>query len=192
MINVKCVVVGDGAVGKTSLLLSYTTKAFPGEYYPTVFDNYSASVMVDGVACNLGLWDTAGQEEYDRLRPLSYPQTDVFLLCFSLVNQVSYENVLNKWYPEVKHYCPLKPIILVGLKLDLRENKATVEKLQRLNQSPIKYEQGRSLASRIGAIKYLECSALTQVGMKIIFDEAIRTFIHPERRSRRRRQCSVL
>ncbi|MES1912196.1 MAG: Rho GTPase protein rac1 [Cercozoa sp. M6MM] len=174
MQNIKCVVVGDGAVGKTCLLISYTTNAFPGEYIPTVFDNYSANVMVDGRPINLGLWDTAGQEDYDRLRPLSYPQTDVFLVCYSIISPPSFENVKAKWYPEIQHHAPGVPLLLVGTKSDLRGDEATKQQLAAKGQHIIAEEEALAMQKQIGAVKYLECSALTQEGLKNVFDEAIR------------------
>jgi len=193
MQNVKCVIVGDGAVGKTCLLISYTTNAFPEDYIPTVFDNYSANVMVDGKPINLGLWDTAGQEDYDRLRPLSYPQTDVFLVAFSLISRASFENVKQKWWPELKHHCPGVPMILVGTKLDLRSDQNTVAKLREKNQTPITFEEGVEMSRQIGATKYLECSALTQKGLKNVFDEAIRVVLcPPQAPAKAKKKCSIL
>lgn len=192
MQNIKCVVVGDGAVGKTCLLISYTTNAFPGEYIPTVFDNYSANVMVDGQPINLGLWDTAGQEDYDRLRPLSYPQTDVFLLCFSITSPPSFDNVGKKWYPEIKHHAPKVPFILVGTKLDLRDDKDTRERLNQKRQTPVTLDDGNNLAKDLNAYKYLECSALTQAGLKNVFDEAIRCVLMNAAPPPRKRTCAIL
>jgi Ras-related C3 botulinum toxin substrate 1 len=183
MQNIKCVVVGDGAVGKTCLLISYTTNAFPGEYIPTVFDNYSANVMVDGKPIQLGLWDTAGQEDYDRLRPLSYPQTDVFLVCFSIISRSSYENVKTKWIPEIKHHVPFAPFLLVGTKMDLRCDNV---------QQSTTTEEGIALAKELNAKQYVECSALTQEGLKNVFDEAIRWALNKGDQSKKKRGCTIL
>eukprot|EP00761_Pharyngomonas_kirbyi_P011943 gb/GECH01011969.1/.p1 GENE.gb/GECH01011969.1/~~gb/GECH01011969.1/.p1 ORF type:complete len:203 (+),score=53.64 gb/GECH01011969.1/:1-609(+) len=173
METVKCVVVGDGAVGKTCMLISYANNSFPEDYIPTVFDNYNANVMYEDRTVSLGLWDTAGQEDYDRLRPLSYPDTHVFLICFSIVNPASYDNVKTKWYPEVDQYAAGTPIILIGLKLDLRDDSQTISKLQEKSLKPISEQQGKQMAEEIGAKGYLECSARTQEGLKEVFDKAI-------------------
>lgn len=190
--NIKCVVVGDGAIGKTCLLISYTTNAFPGEYIPTVFDNYSANVMVDGRPVNLGLWDTAGQEDYDRLRPLSYPQTDVFLIGFSIISPHSFDNVKSKWWPEVQHHAPGIPIILVGTKMDLRNDQNMIGQLQGRGLHVISPEEAHNRSREIGAVKYLECSALTQEGLKNVFDEAIRAALSKPKKAVKKGGCTVL
>jgi small GTP-binding protein len=126
--GIKCVVVGDETVGKKCLLISYTTNTFPQDYIPSYFDNYTINVMVDSKQINLGLWNTSGQEDFDRLRPLNYTMTDVFLLCFSVVSPTSFENVSTKWIPELLHHAPNTPIILVGTKTDLREDPIIVSR----------------------------------------------------------------
>ena len=113
----------------------------------------------------------AGQEDYDRLRPLSYPQTDVFLVCFSVTSPASFENVKEKWFPEVHHHCPGVPCLIVGTQVDLRDDPQVIEKLARQKQRPVAMEQGERLARELGAVKYVECSALTQKGLKNVFDE---------------------
>lgn len=132
-----------------------------------VFDNYSANVMVDGKPVNLGLWDTAGQEDYDRLRPLSYPQTDVFIICYSIIAPSSLDNVKSKWAPELQHHAPNVPRILVGTKSDLRQDTSAQQQLQSKGLSMVTIQDAEGVSREIGAKKHLECSALTQDGTAV-------------------------
>ncbi|GMI95714.1 Arabidopsis RAC-like 9, RHO-RELATED PROTEIN FROM PLANTS 8 [Hibiscus trionum] len=187
---IKCVTVGDGAVGKTCLLISYTSNTFPTDYVPTVFDNFSANVMVDGQTVNLGLWDTAGQEDYNRLRPLSYRGADVFLLAFSLISRPSYENVSKKkWVPELRHYAPAAPIVLVGTKLDLRDDRQF--HLDYPGACTISTEQGLELKKQIGALAYIECSSKTQQNVKAVFDAAIKVVLQPAKQKKQKKRLSI-
>jgi len=169
--RVKLVVVGDGAVGKTSLLISYATNNFPTEYVPTVFENYTARKKRNDETILLHLWDTAGQEEYDRLRPLSYPGADVVLLCFSTVSQASYDAIRDKWAPEVNHYIHEVPHILVGTKIDLREAQHPDPNSGKFE--PITPEMGQAMAKQIKAAKYVEVSSKTRQGLEEVFAQAI-------------------
>lgn len=123
----------------------------------------------------LGLFDTAGQEDYDRLRPLSYPQTDVFLVCFSVTSPASFENVREKWFPEVHHHCPGVPCLIVGTQVDLRDDNSVKEKLAKQKMRPVEKADGERMAKELGAVKYVECSALTQYKLKDVFDEVSTT-----------------
>jgi len=192
MTYIKCVVVGDGAVGKTCLLLSYSTNTFPGTYSPTVFDNYTANVMVDGKPIQLGLWDTAGQDEYDHLRPMSYNDTDVFLVCFSLSNRESFDNITVKWIPELQKHAPTVPMLLIGTKLDLRNDKKLVSELIQKKQPAVSTEEGQKKHAEIGAVSYRECSALTQDGLKAVFDEAIRAAVDNSKNKPTTCACVIL
>jgi len=120
--TLKCVLLGDGAVGKTSLIISYTTNGYPTEYTPTTYDNYSVKVGVDQEEVRLQISDTAGQDDFDHLRPLCYPDCDVIMMCFSVVNPTSLVNVKEKWVPEARKYLPKVPIVLVGTQTDLKSN----------------------------------------------------------------------
>ncbi len=171
--GLKCVVVGDAGVGKTCLLISHTTNAFPGDYLPNVCDNYSILIMVDDKPVNLDLWDTAEQEEFDRLRPyVSYPQTDVFLICFSIISPVSFDNVKSRWWPEIQHHAPNVPLVLVGTKSDLRDDQEALCSLEAKGLSLVPPAECEAIKTEIGAQSYYECSALTQDGLKDVFDGA--------------------
>jgi len=163
------------------MLQSYVSNSFSGEHIPTIFDNYSANVMVDGKIVNLGLWDTAGQEDYDRLRPLCYASTDVFLICFSVDSSVSMENVRKKWVPEVRRKSPGAKIVLCGTKLDLRNDPETAQYLRDRRRTLVSPSEGSALGKEIGAHAYVEASAITQEGMKQVFDECIRCSLQSDK-----------
>jgi len=189
-IRKKLVVVGDGTCGKTCLLIVLSKDEFPEVYVPTVFENYVADIEVDGKQVQLSLWDTAGQEAFDRLRPLSYPDTDVILMCFSIDAPDSLDNIPEKWTPEVKHFCPNVPIILVGNKKDIRNDEGIRRELSRMKQEPVRPEQGRVMAEKINAFSYLECSAKTKEGVREVFETATRAALHMKKK--KRSKCVLL
>jgi len=170
-VRIKLVAVGDGAVGKTSLLIAYAKGNFPDTYVPTVFENYTAQMDYQGKKILLHLWDTAGQEDYDRLRPLSYPGADIVLLCFSLVTDASFESVKDKWFPEVDHYIKNVPTILVGTKVDLREAKQPDPSTGEYH--PVSDDKAKSMADEIGAEKFIAVSAKTGENLKTVFQDAV-------------------
>ncbi|KAJ7055558.1 Rho type small GTPase [Mycena amicta] len=171
LIRRKLVVVGDGACGKTSLLIVFSEGQFPTKYLPTVFENHVADISIDNVPVELTLWDTAGQEEYDRLRPLSYPDTHVVVICYAVDSPDSLENVREKWMPEVKHYCHRDmPVVLVGCKTDLRGSEGGNNGVTTTTTR----QQGVLMQREIGAGAYAECSAKTGVGVHEVFQIATR------------------
>jgi len=191
----KLVIVGDGACGKTCLLIVFSKGTFPEVYVPTVFENYVADVEVDFKRVELALWDTAGQEDYDRLRPLSYPDSHVILICFAIDSPDSLDNVQEKWISEVLHFCQGLPIILVGCKMDLRNDPKTIEELRRTSQRPVTAQEGTAVAQKIGAKHYLECSAKTGQGVREVFEKATREALVTKKggsRSKRPRNCAIL
>ncbi|CAD6498942.1 BgTH12-07867 [Blumeria graminis f. sp. triticale] len=172
----KLVLLGDGACGKTSLLNVFTRGYFPTVYEPTVFENYVHDIYVDNVHIELSLWDTAGQEEFDRLRSLSYDDTHAIMLCFAVDSKDSLENVESKWVREIAENCQGVNLVLVALKCDLRELEDEPEEdgETRERKETINYEQGLLVARRINALRYLECSAMRNRGVNEVFTEAAR------------------
>ncbi|KAH9488048.1 Rho GTPase [Bulinus truncatus] len=180
----KCVVVGDGAVGKTSMLLRFVHGDFLTVYSPTHYDSFTVSVALgnEWTPCCLTLVDTAGQETYDRLRTLTYAETDVFILCFSVAEPDSFVNIKSRWIPELRAFQPKCPIILVGTQTDLRDKGNDELKLSNQNAQFISKKQGKRLAHKIRARTYAECSALTGEGLDNIFYHALMAAAVPKKK----------
>ncbi|XP_066507277.1 rho-related GTP-binding protein RhoF [Hoplias malabaricus] len=194
--QLKIVIVGDGACGKTSLLMVYAKKKFPETYAPSVFEKYVTRVTHGGKEIQLNLYDTAGQDDYDRLRPLSYQNADLILVCYDVTNPTSYDNILIKWFPEVNHFCRDIPTILIGCKTDLRKDKEKTRRLKAEGKDPITYTQGEETQRQMKSELYLECSAKYSENVEDIFKEATKLALASRRKLRKARKkkkaCSIL
>jgi Ras-related C3 botulinum toxin substrate 1 len=178
MKRLKVVVIGDDRHPdhpKTRFLLTYRDHADPGEYLATVFDNIKTRIMVDDRQVELQLWDTSGQEDHKKLRPLSYPQTDVFIATFSVVSPTSLGNIETTWIPELREHCPRTPVILVGLESELRDEvAANPDEWKSKGMEAVPSSKGEEMKTRIGALGYLECSTKTMVNIDETFEMAAR------------------
>ena len=166
------------------MLIRYATGQFPEVYLPTVYEKYVANNELDGQTVGLALWDTGGGEDYWTLRPLSYRDTDFFLLLFDVTNYSQFEDIYSYWWNELNHYCPNVPIILVASKIDLRVEGITT----------ITTVQGKAMAKKIDAAKYMEISSLKNWGVAELFQKAIKIghHYHTGTKKSKKRKCSIL
>lgn len=186
---VKCVLVGDSAVGKTALLVRFTSENFPDGYRPTVYESTGVEVYMDGVQISLGLWDTAGNDVFKNIRPMSYQQADVVLICYSVANPNSLASVQHKWISEIRQNLPRVPVLIVATQTDQRE-------MGPHRASCTTATEGKRVAREVRASGYLECSSLSNRGVQQVFESAVRAAVHQTRRLTRRRmfginQCKV-
>ena len=161
-------------------LITYSTNRFPiihSPYLTQVENSNQFKFWIFIWIINI-FFIKAGQEGFDQLRPIAYPQTDVFLVCFSTVFPSSLVNIQKQWISEIRKYCPTTPFLLVGTKIDLRNSPEEIERLAKKKERPISYEEGLKVAKQLKAVKYVECSSLNQQGIRDVFDEAILTVLN--------------
>ncbi|XP_071108825.1 rho-related GTP-binding protein RhoN-like [Haliotis cracherodii] len=163
LVRSKIVVVGDCSCGKTSLIRMYCKPGeFSDTYTPTGFDTFTSTYNVsETYRIQISIWDTSGDSGYDRVRPLSYTDADLIMVCFSVADPESMENVVSKWLPEVREHCPKQPLMLVGCKTDLRNEIKTVPPSKDKTPSIVSYDQGLKTAKHIGALVYSETASKT-------------------------------
>ncbi|XP_056637313.1 rho-related GTP-binding protein RhoU-like [Diorhabda sublineata] len=180
--KIKCVIVGDQAVGKTSLAVSYSNDSFPSEYVPTAYDNYNVQVQVNGKPVRVELCDTAGEDGLNPLRHLCYPGSDVFMLCFSIVKPNSFISACTRWADELSRLGAA--VVLVGTQADLATNVDVINRLRQFGQRPVMQSEARGLAERLNA-PYIETSALACTHLKEAFDTAIVIALKRQKRKTR-------
>ncbi|XP_076441568.1 cdc42 homolog [Babylonia areolata] len=198
--EVRCVVVGDDAVGKTSMLMGYATNRYPTQHVPSVFDNYAGRIKVGRKTLQLQIIDTLEVDESPSIRLSEYPGTDIFVVCFSVVRPETLRHVEDVWLPEIgAHAPPRTPFILVGTQADLRDVDEICNMLRERQEEPVTAAQGSSAARRLGAACYIECSPGVEKKLKKIINSAIASVLKvrdvevPAARGRHRTaMCTIL
>lgn len=178
---IRITVVGDGDTGKTCLLIVYKDKKFDEKYIPTIFDEYSMTIPINYEPYTIILSDTAGQEEFDKLRRLAYRFADTFILCYSIAERASFENISLIWAPELKRCRTKASIILVATKIDL------------LAERKVSTEEGEALAKEIGAAGFIETSAKKQWNIDAAFQMALWSVVSSRReKTKSRSSCCLI
>lgn len=183
----KSVIVGSHRVGKSNLILRFSQDQFMDNNHDqlnksSIVDNYCKTISINGGGVSISLWDTPSLPDYSRLRPLSYPPTDIFIVVFSLVDPGSLWDTAEIWCPEIAYHCPNTPFVLVGAKLDLRDDN---------NNRHITTQQGMAVAMKIGAVTYIETSAKTGYNVEILFRQIALTVLQGHRGTVKPKRCSV-
>eukprot|EP00026_Physarum_polycephalum_P020783 Phypoly_transcript_23590.p1 GENE.Phypoly_transcript_23590~~Phypoly_transcript_23590.p1 ORF type:complete len:175 (+),score=14.16 Phypoly_transcript_23590:65-526(+) len=151
------------------------------------------SLDVGGTTYSISLFDTAGREDYDRMRPLSYPGSRICLICYSITSVETLNRVASLYIHEIRHHLPNIPIILVGCKIDLRDDPETIARLKEKNMAFVTYKQGMEVAKSLNIERFMECSALKYIGINEIFAEAVRLAAHaPKKTKEKSGKCVLL
>ncbi|KIJ97971.1 hypothetical protein K443DRAFT_133647 [Laccaria amethystina LaAM-08-1] len=172
--QLKLTIVGNAVCGKSSPVVTYALGKFTEDFVPTVYDPHIEDINVNGKRVELSVWDTADQQYSACVRRLTYPNSHVVLICFAIDSPGSLQNVQETWIEEVTHYCPGAPIILLGCKVDLRKDPASINVLSKLGRAHVTEEEGLAVARKIGAAHYMETSSKERIGLYEVFECAAR------------------
>lgn len=168
--RLKITIVGDGACGKTCSLYAFAERNLPEKYEPTIFEHFELTLNINGNPLSIDLNDTAGQEDFERLRPLAYPGTDAFIMLYDISNPISLLNIFEKWIPEVRAYSTTVPIVLAGNKSDLRNDQNKISELQARGMTMTTFDEAMQQAKESKEfVSCLEYSAMTNLKVKEVF-----------------------
>ncbi|KAH0785731.1 rac-like GTP-binding protein RAC2 [Histomonas meleagridis] len=169
MRKIKCFVLGDDTVGKSSLLVTFCSGWFPKDYIPYSINNYYKNLLYNQDPVKLEIFDTNGDDIYDEIRRTTCTNVDVFIICFSLADRNSLSRVESKWIQEIRNSHQNVPYVLVGLKKDLQNNEQAVSTAQ-----------GEEVKSRISAYSYVECSSSNHDNVDLVFKTVLDSILEPE------------